>query len=193
MSPSIEFYFDYASPWAFLANALLERRFEGVPITYVPIYLRGLESFANGMPYTADKLRYVAQDVARVARHERVEMKAPSNFPINGLYALRGALVAEAAGAFPAYHQALFNAAWRDDQDISKKNVVAEIAKGVGIVDFESRVDEPNLKEALKSQTERAVQRGLFGVPTFFVGEKLFWGQDRMDYARREYERMIAK
>lgn len=193
MSPSIEFYFDYASPWAFLANALLERRFDGVPITYTPIYLRGLESFATGLPYTADKLRYVAQDVARVARHENVEMKAPSNFPINGLYALRGAMVAQAAGNFAAYHQAMFNAAWREDRDVSKKDVVIEIAKSLSIPDFETKIDEPNLKESLKKETERAVQRGLFGVPTFFVGEKLFWGQDRMDYARREFERAQQK
>lgn len=193
MIASIEFCFDYSSPWAYLANELLPRRFGDAPVSFTPIYLRGLEAFASGLPYSGAKLQYIAQDVARVARHEQIAMKAPSNFPINGLYALRGALVAERAGLFAPYHQAMFRAAWAEDKDVSKKDVVAEVAGQVGISGFTEAMEEPAIKEALKKNTERAVARGLFGVPSFFVGEKLFWGQDRMDFALRAYERVKEK
>ncbi len=193
MIASIEFCFDYSSPWAYLANELLKSRFGDAPVSFTPIYLRGLEAFASGLPYSPAKLQYIAQDVARVARHERIAMKAPSNFPINGLYALRGALVAERAGMFAPYHEAMFRAAWAEDRDVSKKDTVVDIASKVGVPGFAEAIEDAAIKEALKKNTERAVARGLFGVPSFFVGEKLFWGQDRMNFAKRTFDRAKEK
>ena len=88
----IDFYFDYASPWSYLASELLPARLPEAKIVYRPIYLRGLELFKNGMPYSSGKLRYIGQDLLRCAAHEQIALTMPQKFPINGLYAVRGAL-----------------------------------------------------------------------------------------------------
>src|SRR5262245_12288226 len=111
----IEFYFDYASPFAYLASELIPTRLPDEKILHRPIYLRGLELFAKGFPYSGAKLRYYGQDLLRCAEHENVPLRLPTVFPINGLYAVRGALAAREANAFEVYHRAMFRAAWRDD------------------------------------------------------------------------------
>jgi 2-hydroxychromene-2-carboxylate isomerase len=179
----VEFLFDYASPFAYLASETLARKLPGIEIDYQPIYLRGLEMFSKGLPYTAAKSMYVVRDYLRCAEHEGVETRIPSVFPINGLYAARGALVAMEQGRFAEYHSAMFRAAFRDDRNISSKDVVVEIAREVG-VDAE-RLDAPDLKEKLRAATSEAEARGVFGVPSFFVGDELFWGYDRLDFVLR--------
>jgi 2-hydroxychromene-2-carboxylate isomerase len=184
----VEFLFDYASPFAYLTSAVIEKRLEGVEIIYKPIYLRGLEMFGKGLPYTAHKAMYVVRDYLRCADHEGVATRVPSVFPINGLYAVRGALVAQELGSFAAYHHNMFRAAFHDDRDISRKEVVIEVARGVGI-ELEPRIDSTEVKERLKAQTADAEARGVFGVPAFFVDGELFWGHDRLDYVERAARR----
>jgi 2-hydroxychromene-2-carboxylate isomerase len=183
----IEFLFDYASPWAYLASELAPRRLPGFAITHRPVYLRGFESFKTGIPYDATKLQYIMRDLHRISTHEKVPVRVPSVFPINGLYALRAALVALERGGFAEYHQAMFKAAWAEDKNISSKDVVLDIAAAAGQdrAMLAEAIDSPAIKERLKSETARAASQGVFGVPTFFVGEELFWGQDRMDYVAR--------
>jgi 2-hydroxychromene-2-carboxylate isomerase len=183
----IEFLFDYASPWAYLASELIARRLTGFAITYRPVYLRGFDAFKTGIPYGATKLQYVMRDLYRVSTHEKIEVRVPSVFPLNGLYALRAALVALDKGGFADYHRAMFHAAWREDRDISSKEVVLDIAAAAGQerAALAAAIDSPAIKERLKADTARAAERGVFGVPTFFVGDELFWGQDRIDYVAR--------
>jgi 2-hydroxychromene-2-carboxylate isomerase len=108
-------------------------------------------------------------------------------FPINGLSSLRGALAARQLGGFAAYHGAMFRAAWRDDRDISSKDTVLAVAGEVGLdrAAFAQAIESQAIKDQLKADTARAASRGVFGVPTFFVGDELFWGQDRMDFVAR--------
>jgi 2-hydroxychromene-2-carboxylate isomerase len=184
----VDFYFDYASPWSYLASEVLSSRLPGIQVVYRPIYLRGLELFAKGMPYSSAKLRYIGQDFLRCAEHEGVAVRMPTHFPVNGLYAVRGALAAKDASSFEVYHRALFHAAWRDDRDVGDKQVVLALAREVGL-ELEAAIDAPELKERLKRDTTAAEARGVFGVPSFFVGEELFWGHDRLDYVRRAAEK----
>ncbi len=181
----IDFYFDYASPWSYLASELVARQLPGAPIRHKPIYLRGLEAFASGIPYGPDKLSYLARDLSRCAAYEGIALTPPASFPINGIHALRGALVAEREGALPRYHEAMFRSAWRDQRDISDKLVVAAIAKEVGVPAVADALDDPSIKESLKARTEAAKSAGVFGVPTFVVAGELFWGHDRMGYVAR--------
>lgn len=187
MPATIEFLFDYASPWAYLASELLPRVLPGAEIRFKPIYLRGLETFAQGMPYSVRKSQYVLKDYYRCASHEGVKTQFPNRFPINGLYALRGAVWALESGVFPAYHQAMFYAAWRDNRDISNKDTVIAVASEVGIdaPSFAAAIDQSPIKDKLKADTAAAQERGVFGVPTFFVGDEMFWGHDRMEYVAR--------
>jgi 2-hydroxychromene-2-carboxylate isomerase len=182
----IEFYFDYASPWSYLASELLPSRLPDAHIAYRPIYLRGLELFNKGMPYSSNKLRYIGQDLLRCAAHEKIALQMPQKFPINGLYAVRGALRLAGTPRFMDYHRAMFHAAWRDDYDIGDKNVVVAVARKLEI---ELDLDEPALKEQLKQDTAAAEARGIFGVPTFFVGDEMYWGHDRLDYVARAWRK----
>jgi 2-hydroxychromene-2-carboxylate isomerase len=183
----VELLFDYASPWSYLANAIAPARLAGAEIVYRPIYLRGLETFAKGLPYCSNKLRYIMRDYARCAEHEGVATTMPAQFPINGLYALRGALAAERLGGFAAYHPRMFAAAWREGRDVSRKEVVCEVARAAGLDEarFAALLDDAAVKEQLRADTAAAEARGVFGAPTFFVGDELFWGHDRLDYVAR--------
>ena len=186
----IETYFDYASPWAYLASELMPRKLPslGAAVVYRPIYLRGLESFAKGVPYTHSKLAYLMRDLARCAEFEGVTLMQPPTFPIDGLHALRGAIVAQDSGAFDRYHRSAFRAAWASGRDINQREVVAAIlAEALGSSEATAleAMAVPSIKERLREATAAAEARGVFGVPTFFVGDEMFWGHDRFDYVAR--------
>ena len=183
----IEFVFDYASPWVYLASALIPERFAGLDVTFVPTYLRAFDAFKDGMPYSPAKLAYLLADFRRIAAHVGLEPKMPSAFPINGVHALRGAIVAQREGdaAFRAYHRAMLAAVWEQDRDASSKEVVKAVAREAGAPGVADALDDPSIKDALRANGEHVLARGAFGVPTFFVGDAIFWGQDRMvDSAR---------
>lgn len=179
-APTVEFWFDYASPFSYLASELVPRRLPGAVIDHKLLYLRGLEAFSKGVPFTAAKLQYLVADLRRCADEAEVPIDLPPTFPVNGLYALRGGLAAQRAGCFERYHTPMFRAAWRDRRDISRKEVVVEIATELGLGDVAGALDDPAIKDLLKTQTEGAARRGVFGAPTFFVGTAMFWGHDRM-------------
>lgn len=193
----IDFYFDYASPWSYLASELAPARLAGLEVRYVPIYIRGLESFASGMPYAGAKLAYLTQDLQRCADHERIPLAPPAGFPVNGLHMLRGALVAEARGKRAEAHRALMRATWAESADTSDPRVVFEIlgrALGESAASIAEASASPEVKARLRESTDAAVKLGVFGVPTFVVPRsgadpELFWGHDRMDYAARAARR----
>ena len=187
MSQIVNFLFDYASPWAYLANELVEKELPGIQVTYQPVYLRGFESFSKGIPFGPAKLAYIARDLARCSEYRGIQVQSPSVFPINGLYALRGAVAAQQIGRFGEFHRAAFRAAWAEDRNISSPEVVLAVAAELGFdeADFGARMADPGVKEELKRCTQAAVDRGVFGVPSFLVGDELFWGHDRMDYVCR--------
>jgi 2-hydroxychromene-2-carboxylate isomerase len=182
---TVQLLFDYASPWAYLASSIVSRRLAGANVEPVPVYLRGFETFARGLPYGAAKLQYQMHDLRRCTQHEGVAVTLPQVFPINGLYALRGAIAAQREGSFRVYHDAMFRAAWHDGLNVGDKAVVAGLAREWGLPSVAEALDDPTVKDALRTNTESAVQRGVFGVPTFFVGEEMFWGHDRIDYVAR--------
>jgi len=181
----VEFLFDYASPWSFLANELLDRKLPGAEISWRPIYLRALESFRDGFPFKHAKSAYSLRDLERCAAHEGVTIHPPATFPINGLYALRGALLAQKLGRFPLYHGAMFRAAWVERRELSTVESVAQIARELGLPEIAEGIEDPAIKAELRAKTQDAVQRGVFGVPVFLVGHELFWGHDRIDYVQR--------
>jgi len=182
-----ELLFDYASPWAYLADRLRPRLLPGVTVELSPIYLRGLPAFSQGLPYGAEKLRYIMQDLGRCAQHHGIAVRPPSVFPINGLYALRGALWCREQGGLDAFHEAVFHATWRDDRNVADRAVLTEIARECGLdaQAFAAGIESDDIKNALKARTAAALERGVFGVPTFIVGAQLFWGHDRLDYVAR--------
>jgi 2-hydroxychromene-2-carboxylate isomerase len=109
----------------------------------------------------------------------------PASFPVNGLYALRGAVAARRAGMFDVYHRAMFRAVWADGRETSNREAVAQIMRTLGLGDLVAGLDDASIKDELRTTTEAAARRGVFGVPTFVVGSELYWGHDRMHQVAR--------
>src|SRR5256885_17268660 len=110
----VEAYFDFASPWSYLASEIAARRLPGRTIDWKPIYIRGLEAFSKGVPYIGPKLDYLMRDLQRCCAHEGVKLEPPVTFPIDGLHALRGAIVAKERGALDRYRESVFRAVWAE-------------------------------------------------------------------------------
>lgn len=184
----VEVHFDYASPFSYLAMELVPRVLEDAALTWRPVYLRGLETFSKGVPYGAPKMQYLARDLTRCAAHEGIELNPPAMFPLDGIHALRGAIVAQERNVFARYHRSMFRAAWAEQRDISDKAVVADIlgeATGEPATAMLEAIADQRVKDRLRANTASAVERGVFGLPAFFVGDEMFWGHDRIDYVAR--------
>jgi 2-hydroxychromene-2-carboxylate isomerase len=181
----VELLFDYASPYAYLANERLGSVLPGVRVTHVPVYLRGFEAFSKGVPFTAPRLAYILKDLHRCAQEYGLPFRVPASFPVNGLYSLRGAIAARRAGMFDVYHHAMFRAVWAEGRETSTRDSVAQIMRSLGLGDLVAGLDDASIKHELRTTTEAAARRGVFGVPTFVVGDELFWGHDRMHQVAR--------
>ena len=184
-------YFDYASPWSFVAAETASRRLAGITLDWVPIYIRGLPAFSKGMPYSPGKLTYLARDLIRVVEHEGLTFAQPAAFPIDAIHALRAAIVAKehSERAFAKFHKKVFLATWSEQVDIADKVVIASILRdslgGDAPDELVGSFSQQRVKDQLRKNTDEAVKRGVFGLPTFFVGDEMFWGHDRMDYVSR--------
>jgi 2-hydroxychromene-2-carboxylate isomerase len=181
-------YFDFASPWAWVAWNIAPKKLPGITIDWQPIYLRGLETFAKGLPYTSNKLDYLMKDLQRVAKHEGVPLAPPASFPIDGLTMLRASLVAKEKDAFERFTTMAFRATWAESKPIADKTFVASLlgeAIGASGPDALALTAAPHIKDALRDATAVAEKRGVFGVPTYVVGDELFWGNEKLDYVLR--------
>jgi len=184
----VEFFYDYASTYSYLAHREIERiaHEAGAEVVYRPMVLGFVfKATGNTMPAAVPaKAAYMTHDVARWARHYGLPFHMPSVFPVNTIRALRGAIVALEDGCFLPYHHAVMAAYWAQNQDIGDPATLADVVRGAGL-DAErllARTDDPAVKETLKRTTDEAVARGVFGAPTFFVGSEMFWGNDRLQF-----------
>ena len=186
---NIDFFFDIGSPYSYLAATqveALEGR-TGAKVCWRPLLLGALfKSVGNEMPARVpSKARYMIEDLARWAQFYAVPFRMSSHFPVNSLKPQR-ALTAAAGrygdAAVGPLALALYQAYWVDDRDPSTPEVLLEAAASVGQdgAALLTDCDLQETKDALRSSTEEAVQRGAFGAPTFFVGEAMFWGNDRI-------------
>jgi len=132
----------------------------------------------------AAKGRYMLQDLARFASRYRVPMAFNPHFPINTLTLMRGAAGYLDTDQFQPYVKAIFTALWAQQKHLGMPEVVAEVLVGAGLdpAEFERLVNDEAVKQRLKDNTEEAVKRGVFGAPTFFVGNEMHFGQDRLDF-----------
>jgi len=188
MSRTFEYFFDYVSPYSYLADsqvpALVERT--GAELVYRPFFLGGvMQSAGNSPPATVPaKGRYMLTDLARWAQRYGLALEMNPHFPVMTVKPMRGALVALEQGCFPAYHLALFAAMWRDGKNVGDAEVLGEVLEAAGLdaAAFLAGIEKPEVKERLKANTAEAVERGAFGAPTFFVDGEMFFGNDRLDF-----------
>lgn len=188
MPKTLEFYFDVGTPTTYLAYkalpAVLERT--GAGVDYIPFLVGAvMKATGNSPPMTVPaKGRYMLMDMQRAAKRIGCAFRMNPNFPVNTLAVQRGAVVAKAEGRLIAYLDAMFDAMWAEARDLGDPGVVAAVLTDAGFdpAHIAARIEEPGIKETLKADTERAVERGAFGAPTFFVGDEMFWGHDRLDH-----------
>ncbi len=194
--PVIDFFFDVGSPYAYLAATQIEAvaKRAGADVRWRPFLLGAVfKETGNEMPArVAHKARYMMKDLARWADLYGVDIRFPSRFPLATLKPQR-ALVAVARSTpdeLPRFALALFRAYWADDRDVSDPAVIREVADGCGLdgAAVTAAAEEPEVKDLLRSWTGEAVERGAFGAPAMFVGDELFWGNDRLVLLERFLE-----
>lgn len=196
MSKSVEFFFDFGSPASYLAWTQLPQIAAETSATIVwrPMLLGGVfKATGNQSPVAIPaKGRYMLQDFARFARRYGVPMTFNPHFPINTLPLMRGATAYLDTPLFQPYLTAVFEAMWQQQKNLGQPEVIAEVLATAGYdpEDFQRRIEDEAVKERLKATTEEAVRRGAFGAPTFFVGDEMYFGQDRLDFVVEALQRV---
>jgi 2-hydroxychromene-2-carboxylate isomerase len=186
--PSVEFFFDFGSPTAYLAYMRLPAiaAAAGAEIRYRPMLLGGVFKATGNSPPGAvpAKARWMGDDIRRHAARHKVPFAYNPSFPINTLAMMRGAVAAEELQCFKPYADAVFRAMWAEPKPMQDAAVLAAVLTEAGL--DAGRIaalgETQPVKDRLRSNTEEAVARGAFGAPTFFVGETMFFGQDRLEF-----------
>ncbi|MDE3737264.1 MULTISPECIES: 2-hydroxychromene-2-carboxylate isomerase [Pseudomonas] len=190
MSKSVEFFFDFGSPTSYLANTQLPSicARAGAQLIYRPILLRSLfEATGNSSPVRIPaKGRYLFNDFQRFARRYEVPLSFNPNFPINTLPLIRGAIALQLRGEtrFAEYVEAMYRAIWVEARNLNDSAVLAETLR---TNDFDPETvqadaSSQDVDAVLETNIQDAVAGGVFGVPTMFVGDEMFFGQDRLDF-----------
>jgi 2-hydroxychromene-2-carboxylate isomerase len=188
----VEFFFDYGSPFSYLADTQLPEIAArvGASITHRPMLLGAvLKATGNSSPMAVPaKARHMGRELERWAKRYGVPFQAnPFPFLRNTLRLMRGAVASRGLGVFERYHPAVFAASWADALDLGDDEVFRSVLRRAGVDASElfRAIDEQSTKDELRRATEIAVERGVFGAPTFFVDDEMFWGNDRLDWVER--------
>jgi len=193
MTKEIDFYFDFISPYAYLAYKKIQSLAKDIEINYKPILLGGLHNLGGITPpaFIKPKLKHMINDCLLIAKKNNFDFKWNSKFPINSLNIMRGYFCVNSSNR-DQYIKRMFNTYWRDNLDISKKEVLThllhqcEVDKDI----FFKKINDPIIKDKLKDATKNAHEKEVFGAPTFIVNNKIFWGQDRLEFALDEYNKI---
>lgn len=192
----VEFFFDCSSPWSYLAFDQMEQiaTHDTVQIIWIPILVGGIFNTVNTSVYESRqnpvpaKAKYAAKDLQDWARFQNLRIGRPEVFPVNSVRVMRGALVAIEQKCLEKYAKAMFEAYWGELEDISKPEIITKIVARVGMeVDgFFTRIQEQDIKDLLRANTDNLISRGGFGSPTIIVdGDDFYFGNDRMPLVKR--------
>ena len=193
MTKSIDFYFDIISPYSFLAHKKIRvLKEKGINISYKPILVGGLHNLQGITPpaFIKSKLNHMIHDCILFAKKDNFEFIWNSKFPINSLSLMRGYLFIE-KNKKDLYLELMFDAYWKNNLDISREEILIKLLKKCDIdknIFFEG-IKNSKIKDELKSVTQEAHDKDIFGVPTFVINNKIFWGQDRLEFALEEYSK----
>ena len=189
MAKKVEFFFDVGSSYSYIAYKALPKfaATHDAEIVWRPMLLGGVfKATGNHSPAEIPaKMRWLGQDLQRWARRYGVPFAQNPYFPINTLTLMRGVVGMQMRGPdFPKYLETIFHAMWGEPRNLGQPEELAAVLRAAGFdaEAFQALVNDAAVKEQLKRNTEEAVTRGVFGAPSFFVGEEMFWGQDRLDF-----------
>ncbi len=192
MTRSFDFYFDFVSPYSFLAHEEIKRleKKNLVKVQYKPILLGGLHNLhgIKAPAFIPSKAKFMIRDCKMVAEKKKIKFKFNSYFPIKTVNLMRGVFIAKEDGFESYYIDKIFESVWRDGLNMNDQNIVDKILKNTNInpKTFFLRASGQSIKNTLRKKTDEAFEKGVFGAPTFLVNNKIFWGQDRLDYAIAE-------
>jgi len=188
MNNHIDFYFDIISPYAYIAYKKI-LKINNVSFKLKPILLGGLHNLAGitAPAFNKYKMKNMQNDCELVAKKNNIIFKWNSKFPINSLSIMRGYLCVDVSKK-EQYLNSFFEAYWKEDQDLSNEENIKIILKKLKIDenDFFISIKDQDVKDKLKELTQEAFEKEVFGAPTFLVNNKIFWGQDRLEYALDE-------
>jgi len=194
MTKSIDFYFDFISPYSYLAHKkIINSNLRNI-FNYKAILLGGLHNLAEVTPpaFNERKMKNMKDDCILIAKKNEISFKWNEKFPINSLYLMRGFLIVD-DDKKSRFIDLCFDAYWKDNLDISTEKNMQKILTDCAIdrTFFEKNIKEQKIKDKLKDLTSEAFKLDVFGAPTFLVNNKLFWGQDRLEYAIEELENFL--
>ena len=192
MIKSFEFYFDFGSPYTFLAHKEIRKieKENSIKIKYMPILLGDLLKSVGVKP-NADipiKAKYMIKDCKLWAEKKNVVFKFNNYFPIVTLNLMRCVLVAEKKGFAQNFINKVFDAIWEDGLNLNDNIIVEKLLKNIGINAKKLLMEsvDNKIKDELKKRTDEAYKKGIFGSPSFIVNNKIFWGQDRLEFVFNE-------
>ena len=190
MTKHIDFYFDFISPYTYIAHKQIIRLNKRSNFNYKPILLGGLHNLAGitAPAFNERKMKNMKNDCLLITKKNNIPFKWNEKFPLNSLSLMRGYLFVDDK-IKDNFLDICFNAYWRDNIDISKEESVLHILTECKIDKnkFINGIKNIKIKDKLKDLTSLAFDNDIFGAPTFVVNNKLFWGQDRLDYAIEEF------
>ena len=192
MIKSLDFYFDFVSPYSFLAHKEIKKleKKNSVKAHYKPILLGGLHNLhgIKAPAFIPSKAKFMIRDCKLVAEKKKIKFKFNSYFPIKTVNLMRGVFIAREDEFESYYIDKIFEAIWEDGLNMNDQNIVDKILKNTNInpKTFFLMASGQSVKNALRKKTDEAFEKGVFGAPTFLVNNKIFWGQDRLDYAIAE-------
>ena len=196
MTKTVEFFYDFGSPTVYLAATQLPGIADsvGATIDWRPMLLGGVfKSTGNQSPVVVPaKAAYMNNDLKRFAKRYGVPFRFNPHFPINTLALMRGAVAyQDDAVASSTYRDAIFTAIWVEARNLNEPDVIGQVLSAAGLdpAELMNRIGQQAVKDQLIANTEEAVNRGVFGAPTFFVGEQMFFGQDRLDFVTEAISR----
>jgi len=192
MIKSFDFYFDFISPYSFLAHKeiiKIEKK-NSVKIKYKPILLGGLHNLhgIKAPAFIPAKAKHMIRDCKLIAEKNKIKFKFNSYFPIRSLNLMRGVLIAEEDNYKSYYIDSIFNAIWQDGLNMNDENIIQKILKNLNVnpKTFLLRSASSSIKDSLRKRTNEAYEKGIFGAPSFVSNNIIFWGQDRIDFALNE-------
>jgi 2-hydroxychromene-2-carboxylate isomerase len=203
MTPTVEFHFDFGSPNAYLSHLVIpaiEAR-TGVKFTYVPILLGGVFKATNNVSPAVslkgikNKPEYYTLETKRfLKKHAITAYKMNPHFPVNTLQLMRGAVFAQTQDYFTQYVEAVYQHMWAEPKKMDEADVIsaALIASGLPAEAIMAGMQQPEIKQQLIKNTEDSVVRGVFGSPSFFVGDELFFGKDKLVEVEEEIQAQQA-
>ena len=196
MIKPFDFFFDFISPYSYLAHKQIRKleKENNIKINYKPILLGGLHKLAGvtAAAFIPSKTKYMIRDCKMIAEKHNIKFKFNTNFPINSIILMRGVFLAQKEKKLSKYIDFFFDAYWKEGLNLNNDKILNSILTSLNIDfnEFHSITSDQKIKNKLIDETNDAYNKGVFGAPSFIINNKLFWGQDRIEFVLKEAQKL---